>query len=537
MSPVRRFRPEDIGVELFPAITSGLYKDPLDALREYTQNAIDARATRVEIALGKDVVSVKDNGSGMTPDQAQRAIRLGISEKNPVDHVGFRGIGIYSSFDLCDKLEIHTRTTSDADASVIVINFRAIRAMLEDEEGRRKRRQEPSLHLERMLSQAVTVDEDQESPLSEAGTLVLMVGLRGTVFKRLSNVEQVVGYLQQVVPLPFDPAFKYSGKISQKFKKADYRIVDVVLAVAGREIPVCRPYRDNAFTHGGQYPPRFFDIESPNTAVHYGFAWVCVNDARRVLSESSLRGLLIKKYGFSVSDRGYLEAFFARTVFSRRITGEVIVQHPDLIPNAARSDFESSSTRADFQVALIRLTQDISKWADEIQQKLKASEELDEIHPRAFEIQAELPAARRDVEQLLRLNVELAQLTHRLDTHSRTLQEERPKEFKRTKDALDKAQQVLREMLAERPKRPATKYAETAARAERKAPSEQETLHRKDRPRTLLDVLESLDIVVTEPVRLAITYIEENLLIRSDESNEQYIAELEALREYLEEHV
>ena len=35
-------------------------------MREYIQNAIDAKATRIEISLNPDVVSIRDNGTGMT---------------------------------------------------------------------------------------------------------------------------------------------------------------------------------------------------------------------------------------------------------------------------------------------------------------------------------------------------------------------------------------------------------------------------------------------------------------------------------------
>jgi len=40
----KKFGAQDIGAELLPVITRGLYRDPLDALREYIQNAIDAKA-------------------------------------------------------------------------------------------------------------------------------------------------------------------------------------------------------------------------------------------------------------------------------------------------------------------------------------------------------------------------------------------------------------------------------------------------------------------------------------------------------------
>ena len=81
------FSREDIGGELLPILTSGLYRDTLDSLREYIQNAIDAKATEVRISIDPDVVSVVDNGAGMDSTEARKAIRLGIFRKeSPSQH-------------------------------------------------------------------------------------------------------------------------------------------------------------------------------------------------------------------------------------------------------------------------------------------------------------------------------------------------------------------------------------------------------------------------------------------------------------------
>ena len=85
-----RFSKEDIGGDLLPILTSGLYRDKLDTLREYIQNAIDAKSKHIELVIDPDVVSVSDDGTGMSAAEARKAIRLGISEKNPLENVGFR---------------------------------------------------------------------------------------------------------------------------------------------------------------------------------------------------------------------------------------------------------------------------------------------------------------------------------------------------------------------------------------------------------------------------------------------------------------
>ena len=54
----RQFSGKDIGAELLPIITSGLYRDPLDTLREYIQNSIDAGANEINIKITSDIITI-----------------------------------------------------------------------------------------------------------------------------------------------------------------------------------------------------------------------------------------------------------------------------------------------------------------------------------------------------------------------------------------------------------------------------------------------------------------------------------------------
>src|SRR6266849_3898941 len=146
MSPGRvHFSKEDIGAEILPILTSGLYRDTLDALREYIQNAIDADSDLIELFIDPDIVSINDNG--MTEMEARQAIRLGISEKNPKENVGFRGIGVYSAFNLCDTLEVYTKSLQDSTTYKLYFDFKRIRYDLQEEQERRTRGEPPKLYL------------------------------------------------------------------------------------------------------------------------------------------------------------------------------------------------------------------------------------------------------------------------------------------------------------------------------------------------------------------------------------------------------
>src|SRR4030043_2094636 len=143
---IRRFEKEDIGGELLPILTTGLYRDVLDTLREYIQNGIDAKAKCIELRVDPDQIVIDDDGIGMNKDDARKAIRLGISDKNPVQNVGFRGIGIYSAFNLCNSVEMFTKHKKD-NTYRISFDFKKIREEILKEQERRKHNLKPELYL------------------------------------------------------------------------------------------------------------------------------------------------------------------------------------------------------------------------------------------------------------------------------------------------------------------------------------------------------------------------------------------------------
>ena len=341
------FTKEDIGGQILPILTTGLYRNTLDALREYIQNAVDAQADEIQLAIDPDVVSLTDDGTGMDRDQARNAIRFGVSDKSPLENVGFSGIGIYSGFNICDFLEVYTKSKTDRNTYKLTFDFYGIRTKLLEEQERRSRGLPPALHLESLLEQSVFMETLGEDDLRRFGTTVIMSGLLPTAYGQVNDWDQVVDYLRNVVPLPFNPDFRYGEAIEKRFLQRDYRVIPLKLQIGSQQGTLFRPYTDDLFKNRGRHAPEFFDIKGSNNQ-EFGFAWVCVNDARETIKDVKLRGLLLKKLGFSISDRRYLEPFFGRPTYSRRITGEAILTNERLIPNAARSDFEHNSTRQMF---------------------------------------------------------------------------------------------------------------------------------------------------------------------------------------------
>ncbi len=529
-----KFDKTDIGGELLPILTTGLYRDALDTLREYIQNSIDAKAKHISLRIDPDQIVITDDGTGMNGEETRKAVRLGISDKNPMENVGFRGIGIYSSFNLCDSVEIFTKYQNDG-VYKISFDFKKIREEIIKEQERRKKDLKPALYLEKLLTDSVHITLSTDKPIEKHGTKVILSGLVSEVYERLNNWQEVSTYLEKFVPLPFQKDFKFAKEIERKFREQDYNIVPLTLQMGERTEELFRPYTDDLFHHGGEHPVKFFDLKQKGQL--FGFAWICINDARAVLKNKKLRGLLIKKFGFSINDRNFLEPYFPRPVFYRRLTGEIVIQNENLIPNAARSDFEYNSTRQAFFQFLPKFIGDVSKWANEIQEEDLAKEVLADVMEKVQKINADLPEARRNKEKLLVYNNELQIIDRDLNPQRKTLRaianNDLVKVEKILKSCTDFVTAALTETQTQR-KKLEKEIAESINR--RKVTlSKEEQKRVREKPKNILELMEAYGFIAEDPLRDVISYIDDSIL-KQYLSSQDYSDSLDQLKNYLEEH-
>jgi len=394
---------------------------------------------------------------------------------------------------------------------------------------------EPSqLHLEQLLSGAVSVEQVDASRLRGKGTLVMMIGIRSEVYKKLTARTKVREYLESVVPAPFSPSFRYRSDVERKFQDEDYRTVNLKLDVDGRVERCFKPYSNDMFTHEGDIKPKFFTIKHELGKGKLGFAWVCINDARKVLPSVHLRGLLVRKFGFAIGDRDYFAKRFSRAVFNKRITGEIIITHSGLLPNAARTDFEPSPLRDSLYMALDKLASQISTWAEGIQDDFKATEVLEATSSSTFKAIQTIQESERDIGGLLLLNNQLALHEKDLDRYKRRLQKSNPELLERTLAALKEGKSQIAEILKARPQAKGKRQrVKRRRRAQAAAPSESELTHAKDKPANLSELFSALDVDVSKEVGIFVDYLEQEVLQRKL-GPQEYSNFLEELGEYLE---
>src|SRR5258706_1794425 len=297
----------DIGSEIISILTRGMYPGPRDAVREYIQNAVDAKATKVEVKVRQNSAVIEDNGIGMDYPVLRNALKLGISDKVPGRDVGFMGIGLYSSFHLCERLTIYTRKAANQPLK-LEINFAGMRNLLLEQKKERIRDHlagDGLIDLQTLLEKHIELTENlplDDYPV-EGGTRVELLGLDPILGDFLSNFNDLSNYLKDVVPLHFDQTgLEWAEEIETRILdtcnklNAQFDVVDLALQVQSESANLYRPYTDADFDNNDPQQPRFKEIKKDGALI--GIAWGCLNSTRKRIVNKEMRGFLLKKKGF-----------------------------------------------------------------------------------------------------------------------------------------------------------------------------------------------------------------------------------------------
>jgi len=381
----------DIGAEILAILTKGMYPDPRDAIREYIQNAIDAKAANVTVKVRQNSVVVEDDGIGMDYLTLRKSVRLGVSDKRPGKDIGFMGIGIYSAFHLCDSLTIYTRRKNKLPQT-LTMDFKGMRMLLEEQKELRLSGEissEDLTDLQTLLQTFIQLPLEDSIPESEYpvsnGTRIEIVGLNPILDDFLNKFDDLAGYLRDVVPLRFDKTtFKWAQLIENKIEQvctihnAHFEIINLKLQVGSRIENLYRPYRDNEFNKNLPQEPKFKEIEA--NGVFLGIAWGCLNSydkSKTRIANKDLRGFLLKKQGFSIGKRENLAKLFSQSnTHFDRYTGEIIVVNSQILPNAARNDFEASPLRS---LLYLAIQKDLKVYYNSIGDKYQEDERAKEV--------------------------------------------------------------------------------------------------------------------------------------------------------------
>ena len=340
--------PWEVGGELLDILSRGLYTDAKDALREYAQNSVDAYASNVHITIDGPVVTVRDDGHGMDFETLRRARRLGASDKGILYNVGFRGIGIYAAFGMCETLTIHTHQVKASELLGLRMYFGEMSRVLERDRNAPRR---SSIALTDLLFEHTEFFRTNfTGNRDDQFTMVRLEGLQPEYRSQLSNLSEVHGYLLNTLPVQF-PETGYGPDINQWMRdRLELNPVRVVLRVGKEPEVVVAP---QVATHVHEPQTDYLkDAEGRDLA----FMWYAMSSTKGQISEghlaevgSDIGGFLLKIKGFTLGDRSnvkHLWPLVGARVLYHHYTGEIhVLEEAGTIPNAARNDLEAGRPR------------------------------------------------------------------------------------------------------------------------------------------------------------------------------------------------
>ncbi len=387
----------DIGGELLAILSKGLYTNPLDCLREYAQNGVDARANVITIKITGNTAMIFDDGVGMGLAELLEAKKFGLSPKSITEHVGFRGIGIYSGFDLCRRLVVTSKRAGGPQIYRLAFEFAAMKEQLERE------RNNPDLErssLVGLLSKHTTIAHTDDGPEADHYTTVELRDIQPEHIALLSDRRRLREYLLQNLPIAFAASFEHGAAIDKRLREmvSGYNPIIVKLQLDGQPEEIVQKYgpthkqlADHAADHSqvGKplpaldltlAPPMFREVRN-SAGQTLAFYWACLNRARTRLEpkepKPQFEGLIYKVKGFSIGDRDKLRTLFPRPQLYTWFTGEVYVTDPYVVPNAERNDFETSAAKNALEVALLGdFRTALKPAAEKFQAHAKAEEEV-----------------------------------------------------------------------------------------------------------------------------------------------------------------
>ncbi len=158
------------GAELIQTLSSSLYKNAYYVLDELISNSYDADATKVEVNILKNKLTISDNGVGMDREGLENYLWLGHSEKRNDRRtgklsrytIGKFGIGKLSMHVICNRCKIMTRR--NGVKSTLLLDFNKI------------------LSHKNLSEEQIHVDESSTNQLD--GTTIELLGLKQVISKK-----------------------------------------------------------------------------------------------------------------------------------------------------------------------------------------------------------------------------------------------------------------------------------------------------------------------------------------------------------------
>lgn len=375
-----------IGAFVLETLTTGMYTNPLDTLREYVQNSFDAirdaeragtlpnGAGRIEITIDEKSrsVTLRDNGTGISAREVHpRLVNIGMSSKNIQTDAGFRGIGRLAGIAYCNNLTFNTQAEGESDISSVTFDCEELRNAMSP---RMKRVKE----LVDVINSHATIIAEK-SRKKDHFFEVRMEGINETGQPFL-EWKQINTYLCQIAPVGLDTqSFAFASKIHQWLNEHNIAVptVSIIINAGSVNRQVFKPYLKITYTtlqEKHKIHVRnicfFPDDAGPNSPF---WGWYAETNCPGTIGDDTVAGFRLRKsnIGIGMADRMteiFAEASESYARLNKYFMGEIHIQDPNVIPNARRDDFEDSPDWSTIRKWLVEFARERSREAHRLSQ-------------------------------------------------------------------------------------------------------------------------------------------------------------------------
>lgn len=345
-----------IGKHTLESLTSGMYSDPYVVYREYIQNATDSiddafrqgllnpgeDSINIDINPSERRISIFDNGCGVPSNLAVKTlISIGNSRKDSSNSRGFRGIGRLSALSYCSKLTFETSYFSDKQGTRIVIDSKRLSELLAQVS-------DADVSVLDVLQQVYSHSTFPEKAKRHYFK-VIMDGV--DIASDLTNVSEVISYISQNAPVPYDKAdFPWGYEITQRIRKEGFTIrsYNIFVSCGNVHQKICKPYKGEFLSDKGkQIYDKIHDIEivkfNNSDGTLSAIGWIAKTSFLGSIYDKSIKGLRMRKGNILIGDQQTLNVLFKDARFNGWSIGEIFAVDSQLIPNARRDNFEKNT--------------------------------------------------------------------------------------------------------------------------------------------------------------------------------------------------
>lgn len=382
-----------VGAYTLETLTTGMYADPLDALREYLQNALDG-VTEAEdlglIAHGEGIVEIlvdrpakrmtfKDNGAGLSPTHAFEILTsVGMSRKDATRFAGFRGIGRLAGIAYCSNLAFRTSQVGNPQAVTVSFDCKALRTAIAPTATAKD--------LSEVIHRCVRY-EDEVVPDDDHFFEVILAGMDDCPPAML-DPKTLQHYLCQRAPVDFDSQiWPYRDTILDFTNETGHRIPVLEVIVrdeTGDSFPILKPYKTHYRTERDDDCYVTGVLLLPEGASKGGWwGWLGKSDLPGAISDKKSAGIRLRIKNIQIGDRTVMDDIF-RSIsdsyvrFNGWYIGEIHIEEPGVIPNGRRDGFEDTPAWRRIAGELETLARDISsKCYQQSQDRRKSAQKVE----------------------------------------------------------------------------------------------------------------------------------------------------------------